>query len=207
MALVTNALFTNPDDVWDALDVAPEDRSDNAGLMERWINGTTALMEQLLNRPVIDRVVAEQLDGNGKPYIYVRKTPASSLTSLRVYYSDFRRFDDVNVDQTNDENKEVDFYETGRIVLLPAAPLTFFYPGAQNVVVSYTSGLSMAQVDAVRIAAIEMIATRWEERGRDPREQVRSDSINTLSTFTKGDFDELPFWTRQTVDLLRRRQV
>lgn len=207
MALVSNAIFTDPEFVWDALCVAPDDRVKHAALMESWINGMTAFFEQWLNRPVIERIVGEQLDGNGLGMIYTRKSPASDLTSLRVYYSDFRNFDDIDVDQTNDATKEVDFFENGRIVLLAEAPITRFWHGAQNVVVSYTAGLPAAELELVRAAAIEMIATRWGELGRNPLERVRSDSIVTLSTFTKGRFDELPFMTKQVVGMLRRRQV
>ena len=206
MALLSNALFTNPDDVWDALCVPPEERTEKATLMDRWINGVSSFMEQLLNRKLVEVVRDEALDGNGRSIIYTKQTPASNLTSLRVYYSDFRNFDDIDVDQTPGPDREVEFNEKGRIVLLPDAPITYFYHGVGNVLVSYTAGMPEGDLEAIRIAVIEMIANRYEEIGRDPREQTRSDSIKTLSTFNKEDFDELPFYTQQIVWTYRRRQ-
>ena len=208
MALVPNALFTDKSFVWDALCVSSQDeRAELNVLMETWINGVTGFFNQALNRPAVEYIVDEQLDGDDRPYIYVKQSPAHSLTALTVYYADFRQADIINVDQANDADKEVDFNESGRIVLLPEAPITRFYRGAQNVVVSYTAGLPTAELELVRMAAIEMIANRYQERGRDPREQTRSDSMITLSTFTKQDYDELPFLTRQTIRHLRKWSV
>jgi hypothetical protein len=42
--------------------------------------------------------------------------------------------------------------------------------------------------------------------GRNPVEKVRADSINTISTFTLADFDQLPFMMTQAVLHYRRRQ-
>jgi len=176
--------------------------------MDRWINAASALMEQLLNRPVKPRDIVEQLDGNGRPTIYTLQSPAIALHALRVYDPDFADFDDIQVQTTNDVEKEVDFQATrGRLVLLPDSPIAYFTQGSGNVQITYRAGFLDHDLAVIQEAAIDLIAVRWNELGRNPREQSRSDTINTLSTFAKGDFDELPWMTTQAVMTYRRRGV
>lgn len=207
MPLIPTALFTDVDQVWDMLCVAEDERLVKNEVMEQWINMASAFMEQLLNRPGIVRDVHEEVDGHGLPTIYVRQTPMVSLTALRVYDSDFQGFEDINVQQDNNQFKQIELdLPRGRLVILPDAPISRFTRGAGNVVIDYRAGwANPGDLAVIQQAAVEMIAVVYNELGRNPREQTRSDAITTVSAFTKGDFDELPWMMKQCVMHYRKR--
>lgn len=208
MALSPLALFDDPDLVWESLCVEEEDRVKSAHVMERWINMASRLLEQIVNRPIRPRLITDSIDGNGRPMIYTLSSPGLALHDLIVYDPDFSNFDQMDVSQVSETGREVAWFaERGRIVLLADAPIAFFTRGIQNVEVTYTVGFNEFDMAVFQEAAIELIAQRWNDLGRNPVEKVRSDAINTIATFTREDFDELPFITRQTVDHYRRRQV
>lgn len=208
MALAPNALFDDVDDVWRVLCPSDEERLVDNDVMERWINMASSFMDTLLNRPCKPQQFHEFLDGTGKPFIYLPKSPAIAVHSLRIWYSDFADFDDINVIQTPALGKELDFQaRKGRLVLLRDAPQTRFLWGIGNIEVTFTAGFDTGDLEVIKEAAIEMINVRYSEKGRNPREQTRADSMNTTSAFTKGDFDELPWMMTQAVLHYRKRRV
>lgn len=208
MAIDPLALFSDPDIVWESLCVEQEDRIKNAHVMERWINAASALMESILNRPVMPRDVLEEADGTGRPTIQTEDFPLIQVHNLTVYDPDFSNFDIIRVDPEPLPTRECAIkLEEGRIVLLPDAPISRFTRGVQNVHINYRVGFQPGPIAVIQEAAIELIQQRWEMLGRNPVEKVRADSINTIATFTLADFDQLPFMARQAVDHFRRRQV
>lgn len=208
MPLAANALFTDPDEVWDALCVEEEDRVGKASMMERWINGTSAFLEALMNRPLIPKTFVDLLDGNRRPIMTLKHTPATTLISLRVYQSTFDNFDDIKVDQNPLDSPEVAFDgPRGRLVLLPDAPIARFTLGIENVHATYTVGFGVGEVSVFQEAAIELISARYADLGRNPLEIIRSDAINTLATYNRGNFEDLPFNVRQALEVYRKRSV
>lgn len=206
MPLSPTALFTDVDEVWDYLCVAPDDRLENNSVMERWINMASAFMEALLNRPCLPRDIVEQLDGNNTRSIYVRESPLISVISVRVWDNNFQLFDDISVDQTNGPNKQLDWEPgRGKLTLLSDAPIGRWRPGIRNVEINYRAGHAGMDLAVLQEAALEMIAVRWHELHKNPLQQSRSDANGTLSTFARADFDELPWMMKQTVMHYRKR--
>lgn len=208
MALSAKCLWTDVNEIWDALCVAEDERIISNAQMERWANMASAFIERIINRPVIIRTIDEKHDGNGTKLLYVDKTPTVSLLRLRIWDCDFSGFEDVNVDQTPGPDKEVDFdAPSGRLCLLDTCPVSYFTVGKGNIEVCYRAGFDEGDLEVLKEAGIEMIAVRYNELGRNPREQIRTDTINTVSAFTKGDFDELPWMMQQAVLFYKKRKV
>jgi len=205
MALTPNALFTNPDLVWESLCVDEDDRIEHAHVMERWINASSALLESVLNRPLAPRDVIDELDGNGRSVIQVEQYPMLALHSLVVYDPDLTGADTINVDQLVNDGREVavDLKE-GRLALLLDAPIGRFTRGLHNVHVTYRAGYGAGETSLFQEACIEMIQQRWNMLGRNPLEKVRADSINTISTFTLAEFEQLPWIMTQALMHYRR---
>jgi len=205
MALIPNALLTDPDIVWESLCVDEDDRITHAHVMERWINASTSLLEQIINRPLAPRDIIEELDGNGRSVIQVEQYPMISIASLTVYDPDLTGADIINVDQTINEGREVAIYfQEGRLALLLDAPIGRFTRGIQNVHVVYRAGYGVGDLALFQEACIEMIQQRWNMLGRNPLEKVRADSINTISTFTLAEFEQLPWMMTQAMMHYRR---
>jgi len=208
MALAPNALFVDPDVVWTALCQEEDVRVEHADTMIRWINFASAFLERLFNRKLKPTVVTEILDGNSRPIMTLRETPSNTLHSLRVYDSNFDTFDDIAVNNAPDASPEIAFDgPRGRLILLPDAPIARFTLGVDNVHVTHSTGFPQADVAVFQEAAIELISQRWNDLGRNPIEIIRSDSTNTIATFNRADFDELPFVTRQSLELYRKWSV
>lgn len=207
MPLVPHAIFKDPDVVWDHLCVEETIRVERSVMMEMWINYATAMLEQYLNRPIIPRPkVDEKHDGNGKAMMLLNDHPILYLSSLRVYTNDWGNFWDINVMDPPIRHIDLD-NETGRVVLLPDAPLGRFIRGVGNIVASYTVGLPDDAIAACQQAAIDLIAIRNAEVGRNPLEDVRTDSIIGTAHFNKSQPNTLPWNITQIVDQYRRRQV
>jgi len=206
MALDPRALFTNPDIVWESLCVDEDKRIENAHVMERWINAASRLMEQIINRPIMPRDIVDEVDGNGRRTIQSNERPLVSVSSLIVYDPDLSQPDIINVGQTLNGREVAIHLDEGRFVLLPDSPIGRFTRGIQNVHIHCRVGYDEFDRAVFQEAAIELIQQRWEMLGRNPVEKVRADSINTISTFTLADFDQLPFMMTQAVLHYRRRQ-
>lgn len=206
MALAPYALFSDPDEVWEALQVYEEDRVGYALAMERWINAASALLESVLNRPLRSRLISDHReDGTGRRYIVVDKSPVQAIHSLTVYYPDFLTSDTISVSSADSEMILDPL--SGRITLLPNAPTGVFYRGQRNVAMSITAGYDDYEIAVFQEACIEMIATRYHEVGRNPLEKVRTDATSSIATFSKADYALLPPWTLQTLNAYRRWDV
>jgi len=200
MSLAINSLFTDVDEIWDALCVPADVRIVKDAVMMRWANMASSFIERMINRPAMPREFVDCLNGDGRSYVNVTHTPLISVQSLTVWGCDFLTRYDVDLTLVKEEGAQVHIdYPNGRIVLLRRGPLCSFLLGHGNVQICYTAGFETGDLEVLKEAAVEMIAVRYNELGRNPREQTRSDTINTLSTFTKGDFDELPWMMKQAV--------
>lgn len=206
MPLSPYAIITDPDEVWEYLDVEEPDRVKHARLMETWINMGTAKIEKYVNRPVVQRLLEnEKHDGNGRNVMYTNHSPISRVHSLQILT---RQLDDPTDIDVSDDTTQADIHlPSGRITLLIDANIGSFLRGSGNVRISYTVGFDQYELDVFKQALIELVAIRWEERGRNPLERNRTDIVEGTNAFQKSRPDQLPFEVATLINAYRRVDI
>lgn len=210
MPVDPNAIITNPDEVWPHLDAGSKEKVEFALLMDSWLNSATILLERYCNRKIKARKYENiSQNGNGRLQLYLEHYPVLDLESLRIYDPDFSQFDDIDVSlPPTNQNPEIALaHDTGRITLLPDAPIFRFTTGRENIVSTYTAGFEGMNLDPFKDAVRELIAERWHQRGRDPREASRSSSTNTSASFTMTDTKAISPITWQIIQSFRKYEV
>lgn len=210
MPVSPHAIISDPDEVWPHLDAGSKERVNFNTLMEQWLNATTVLLERYLNRKIKARTYEnERHDGNGRPMMYLRQYPVLELSALSVYDPDFghaETFDVAQFPDTSNPQVQVE-WDTGRLWILPDAPISRFTRGRGNIIATWTGGFADTDLDVFKDAIRELIAIRWHARGYNPREISRSSAMNTSSSFTMADFNALSPITRELIDTYKVIEV
>lgn len=206
MPLHPYAIITDPDEVWEYMMVAEPERVQHARLMETWINMGTVKIERYLNRPVVPRVLTDQKhDGNDRRVMYTKESPVLDVLSLTILD---RTLDDPIAVDVSPASTEIDVdLKSGRLTLLTDAEIGFFRRGAGNIRITYTPGFDEFELDVFKQALIELISIRWEERGRNPLEQNRTDIVEGTNSFQKQPVSRLPFETTSLIDHFRKVRI
>lgn len=210
MAVSPNAIIQDPDEVWPYLDAGSKERVEFSTLMDQWLNATTLVLERYCNRNIRSRVYdSATQNGNGRLALHLDHYPVLELASLRIYDPDFSQFDDIDVSlPPANQNPEMALaHDTGKITLLPDAPIFRFTTGRENIVITYTAGFAGTDLDPFKDAIRELIGIRWHQRGQNAREQSRSSAINTSTSFTMADFNQVTPITREIIKSFRKYEV
>ena len=187
MPLATNALTDGPT-IQRALQLSDSDYANHIADIERWINGSTAYLEQVLGRKIKSRTYTDDPhDGNGAGVLLLKQYPVTALTGLTIWSNDF--LTSYVVDTTSSENKVRYIPESGELILLPKSDIHTFLRGRQNVLVTYTAGFqSEVDIEPFVEAAISMVSYQWAAMGQDPT--ISGESYSGYS-YTRA-FDSVP---------------
>lgn len=209
MALIAEALAT-VDEAAQYLMLRDSEVSEMSPVLERWINSATKILEQMLNRKIKSRAYTDTTQsGTGRPTLWVENYPIQSLGSLIIYDWDFSNNDVINVTlpPANGAPEIAVSHDSGKITLLPDAPVSRFTLGQENVFLSYQGGFAGDELAPFTDACLEMVAIRWHSMGVDPRMQSRADTQTNAVTVTRADFGQMSQLTRELMMSYRRYEV
>ena len=201
MSLSATAIITDPEEVWAYLSPTQQERTLWEPQMERWINGASALLERMCNRPIVARDFDIYQDGNGRRTLYLEFYPVLALSLVEVF--DWTFNNSYIVDHNNRLHLVAD-YSKGLLTITGLGNPGHFLKGRENVHVKYRAGYEGHDLAPFQDAVRELIAERWKQVGQNPMEQQRSDSINSTTSFLAFDPRRIPHIVHEVVQAYRK---
>jgi uncharacterized phiE125 gp8 family phage protein len=179
--------------------------SDNDALLTSKIREASGDIESHIGRTLCRAGLTERFWGEGcAEYLILSRWPVVSIASVTV---DDEEIDDAEYRLDN---------ETGQLYRLDTSGYAIAWTWCKDVVIVYTGGYLMPEDTSPTLpavlegAAVELVASFWLSRGRDPR--VRSESIPGLGEVSYwvgavGAAGELPPSVVSKISPFRRAQI
>lgn len=180
MSLWEYAICTT-EEVWDYLDPAQEDKDKYEALMERWINGASMTIEQLLDRPIVQRNFQVYQNGNGYNTLYLHNYPVVEVHEITIF--DYDLANSTDIDPLRASGEVVIDQDTGAMLLLPNSPRSRWTKGLQNIYIDYDAGFSGTGLAPFKEVVMELIQVVYRDQGTNPRVQQLNDNVGN-SVFT-----------------------